>query len=202
MRGSVFGHAGGRRLRRVGYQLISRFSRERRRRRRYGHCLLRLLFFEFHDATADEKPVEYDSEAGQERDYSGHPHAAKDRRVAWRLLIRHDFEEESQEDHHADADEAGNDAAFDLIKPLLFGRDAAPPSPLLFGEEHVRHPGLTPIELFSRGARHHPFARAVQISAALPAEFEIVVGLNTTSWTEHRRFSFHLSQLASRRRGA
>src|SRR5215831_11291201 len=120
MRGRVFGHAGGRRLRGVGGQLIGRFSGERRRRRRYGHCLLRLLFFEFYDAAADEKAAEDDPDADHEWDYSDHPHAAKDLRVAWRLLIRHDFEEESQEDHEADADEACDDAALDLIEPFFF----------------------------------------------------------------------------------
>src|SRR5262245_63551832 len=201
MRRRVFGHAGVRGLRGVGDQLISRFSRERRGRRRYAHCRSRLLFFEFHDAAADENPVEDDPDADNERDYPGHPHAAKDLRVAWRLLIRHNLEEESQEDHQADADEACDDAALDLIEPLLFGRDAAPPFPLLLGEEHVRHPGLTPIELFSRGARLHPFASAMQIDAALPAEFEIIGDLKTTLWTEHSHSSFYLRQSVSRPRG-
>jgi hypothetical protein len=104
-------------------------------------------------------------------------------------MIRHDPEEESQEDHHADANEAGDDAALDLVEPFLFGCDAAPPFTFLFSEEHVRHPGLTPIELFPRGARHHPFARALQIRAALSAEFEIFAGLKPASWTEHNHSS-------------
>src|SRR5262245_43922053 len=198
----VFGHAGAVRWRGVGGELIGGFSGKRRRRRRCGHRWLRLLFFEFHDAAADEKPVEDDPDSDHEWDYSGHPQAAEDLRGARRTLIRHDVEEESQEDHHAAADEACDYAVLDIIKPLLFGRDAAPPFPLLFGEEHVRHPGLTPIELFSRGARHHPFARAVQIGAALPAEFEIVTDLKTASWTEHNHFSIYLLQSVLRRRGA
>jgi PAS domain S-box-containing protein len=95
MQCGVFGHAGARRLRGVGDQLISRFSGERRRPRRCGDCLLRLLFFKFHDAFADEEAVEDNPDSDHEWDYSGHPHAAKDLRVARRLMVRYDPEEKS-----------------------------------------------------------------------------------------------------------
>ena len=43
------------------------------------------------------------------------------------------------------------------------------------------------------------YAHAVQVGAALPAEFEIFADLNTASWTEHSHSSFYLRQSVSRR---
>src|SRR5262249_20660328 len=185
MRRRVFSHAGARRLRCVGDELIGRFGGERGRRLRRWRRRLRLLFFEFHDEPADEQAVEYDPKSYHEWDYSDHPHAAKDVRLVRRLLPRYDVEEEIEEDHQACADEAADDASLDFIKPFIFSRDAATPFPFLFGEEHVRHPGLAPVELSFGGSRYHSFARTVEIRSALPAEFEIIVDLKSASWTEH-----------------
>src|SRR5262249_41151590 len=73
----------------------------------------------------------------------------------------------------------------DFVKPFLFGSNAAPPVPFLFGEENVRHPRLAPIELLICRTGRHGIAHSAQIGAALPAEFEIIGGLKTTSGTEH-----------------
>src|SRR5262245_47288637 len=180
VRGSVFGHAG------AGGEVIGRFGGKNSRRRRRKPCRALPLFFEFHDAPGDEQAVEDEPESYYEWDYSRHPYAAKDRGVARRLILSYNFKEEPQEDHHAHANETGNDASLDFIEPFIFGRDAAAAFPFLFAEEHIRHPCLAPIELFSGGARQHSFARAVQIRAALPAEFEVIGGLNATSWTKHK----------------
>jgi hypothetical protein len=154
VRGSVFGHADA-------GEMIGRFGGKNSRRRRWKTCRALPLFFEFHDAPGNEQAVEDEPESYYEWDYSRHPYAAKDRGVARRLILSHNFEEEPQEDHHAHANEAGNDASLDFIEPFIFGRDSAAAFTLLFAEEHVRHPCLAPIELFSSGARHHPLARPV-----------------------------------------
>src|SRR5262245_19441694 len=107
MRGSVFRHAGARRLRGIGDELVGRFGGERGRRLRWRRLYLRLLFLEFDYAMADEQAVEDDPESGHEWDYSGQPYVAKNLRLGRRLLIRYNVEEESQENHRADADEAG-----------------------------------------------------------------------------------------------
>src|SRR5262245_54744942 len=110
------------------------------------------------------------------------------------------MKEKVKKDHHADADEAGDDAALDLIEPSLFGR-SAPPLLYFLGETDIRHPALAPIGLIFGGAGHHPFASAVQIRAALAAEFEIIAGLNAASRTKHNQSSFKLRQSVSRRIG-
>src|SRR5262245_40401177 len=124
--------------------MIGRFGGERSWRRRCGHCRSRLLFFEFHDPPADEQAVENNPDSDHEWDYSGQPHDAKDLPTVVGLLLRQKIEEEVEKDHHADADKAGNDAAFDLIEPSLFRRTALPLLYLL-GEENIRRPTLAPI---------------------------------------------------------
>src|SRR5262245_16827545 len=172
----------------------------RSRRRRCGHRWLGRLLFERRHPSADEKPVDEESYSDQEWDYPRQPYVANDLRVITRLSPRHDLEEVTQEDHHSDADQAGDDSAPDFIEPFLlgrldfiepffFGRDTSSPFPLLFVEEHVRHPGLAPIELLFGGAGRHRIAHAAQIGATLPAEFEIIVGLKTASGTKHSNFS-------------
>src|SRR5262249_5874794 len=149
----VFGHAITLRWRGAGGELISRFGRQRSWRRRCGHRRLGRLLFEWRHSSAYEKPIDEESHSDQEWDYPRQPYVANDLLVMTGLSPCHDLEEITQEDHHSDADQSGDDAALDLIEPFLlgpldfiepsfFGSDAAPPFPLLFGEEHVRHPCL------------------------------------------------------------
>src|SRR5262249_35990012 len=151
------------------------------------------------------KPVDEQSHSDQKWDDPDQPYVANDLRVVPRFSLRHNLEEETQEDHRSDADQAGDDSApdfiepfligrLDLIEPFLFGRYAAPTFPLLFGEEHVRHPGLAPIELLFGGTGRHRFAHTAQIRATLPAEFEIIIGLKTASGTKHNASSENVGQ--------
>jgi len=56
---------------------------------------------------------------------------------------------------------------------------------LIFGEKHLRHPGLAPIKFLFGGTGQHGFAHAAQVRAALSAEFEFIIGLKTASRTVH-----------------
>src|SRR5215813_6699546 len=186
MRGSVFGHAVTRRLRGVYDELIGRFGRKSGRRLGCWHRRLRLLFFEFDQPPADEEAVEDNTDSDQKWEYSDQPQIANDlRSVRIRIFVCHNIEEEAQEDHHADADEAGDDAALGLIDPSLFMRDADPQLSHGVRMSYFSPPGFAPIGLSFGGVGCHRFAHASQIRATLPAEFEIIVGLKTASGTEH-----------------
>src|SRR5262249_49941922 len=133
--------------------------------------------------------VDEESGSDQNRNYSDPPQAAND--LSHNVVagfLRHDVEEEIEKDRQAEAGEAGNDAALDLIDPSLFRRST---HLLLYflSEDNISRPALAPIRRLLNGTRRHPLARAVQIRAALTAEFEIIADSNTTSWTEHVRSS-------------
>src|SRR5262249_16357505 len=125
MQCGVFCYAGAVRWRYVNYQMIRRFGGKRRGRRRCGDLCLRLPFLEWRQPPADENAIDDESDSDQYRDYSDHPQASNDIcRVPG--FLRHDVEEEVEKDHQADACEAGDDAALDLIEPSLFRRATHP----------------------------------------------------------------------------
>src|SRR5688572_18930818 len=138
----VFGYAVTCLRRSVNYQLIGCFGLQRARlygwlrdwRIRCGHCRSRQLFVELHQSPADEKTVDEESGPDHGRDYSQQPQIADDLRGVRISLPRHGAEEEIEGDHHADADQTGNDSALNLIEPFLllveaflFRSNAAPP---------------------------------------------------------------------------
>src|SRR5262249_2147617 len=151
----------------------------------YGRCRLRLLFFEFDQPPAGEEAVEDNADSDQKWDYSYKPQTAKHLREIVVVSPRHYFEEEMEEDHQADADEAGDDAALHLIDPFLFRGNADPQ--LFHGMRmgYLGPPAFVPIGLSFGGVGSHRVADAAQIRAALLAEFEIIVDLKTACGTEH-----------------
>src|SRR5262249_26412414 len=145
---------------------------------------------------ADKESIDEESGSDQGRNYPDHPQAAYDLRIDAGFLLRHNVEEEVEKDHYADADQAGNDAALNLIEPLLFlieqflfGSEIAQPPQLFRGIDHFSPPGLAPIELLAVARGQHRVAHVVQFGAALLAEFEIIADLNTASGTEHNQSS-------------
>jgi hypothetical protein len=146
---------------------------------------LRLLFFKFYQAPADNQTIEDHSDPDEEWNDPCHPYAANDLRIVRGILVSYNVEEEAEEDHDADTDHTGNNAILDFIEPFHFGRDAASSFQLLSGENHISQPCLAPIELLRVGAGRYRIAHTVQVRSALPAEFEIIADVQTASGTEH-----------------
>src|SRR5205085_8628383 len=144
---------------------------------------------------ADEQAVDDERDSDHEGDHAGDPDAAQYLRVARRVLTAEDdaLHQDVEEDHHADAGAGGDDAALDLVVALHLGGDAAQPLELFpaplalaFGEEHLRDPGLAPVELLARLARLDRLAHDVQVRAASLAEPQIVALAGAAFRTEHR----------------
>src|SRR5215475_15861195 len=147
MQSGVLGHTVPRWLCGVGDELIGRFGWERGRRLERRRRRLRLLFFEFDQPPADEEAVEDNADSDQKWEYSDQPQTAKHLREMVVVSPRHYVEEGMEKDHHANADEAGDDAALDLFESFLFRRDADPQ--LFHGMRmgNLGPPGFVPIGL-------------------------------------------------------
>ncbi|HZS07821.1 MAG TPA: hypothetical protein VFD58_23505 [Blastocatellia bacterium] len=108
-----------------------------------------LLPFQPHEAPADKQAVEEQPDPNQKRNQANQPQAPNNFSLLRVFGSGYGFKKETEKNHHANADQRGNDTAFDFLKALDFGRDAIPPFALFFAQEHFLHPGLAPVKLVS-----------------------------------------------------